>query len=358
VTDQSAELKPAVPELTDKELVALLADLLRPTDHISRPNLNVLRIALRDIEALKLNVKHFGYELSRRLQEIAPPRVVTSPPTVQFRSKASTQADMASDWVAYWAAQMKTGVVYHRKLWELCYALQAIYQHGHMVPEARGLGFGCGEEPLPSYLAAQGVAVTMTDLAPDDPRAQGWARTGQHAARLEKAFKPHLVDRASFDRNVALRYVDMTNIPDDLQNYDFCWSICALEHLGSIAQGLNFIENSLKTLRPGGLAVHTTEFNCFNNIETIDNWPCVLFQRKHFQEIVERLRGKGHNVAELDFDVGNQVLDKYIDVPPYPHQLPETMRRGWASGPQLKLVFDGFVITCFGLIICKGDHVC
>ena len=340
---------------TDQDLDALLNDLLRPTDEVSRPNTHALRVALRDIEALKLNVKSFGYELAARLHEIAPPRDVKSPPTVQLRSKASTQADIESDWVAYWADQIKTGVVYHRKLWELCYVLQAIHQHGYMIPQAKGLGFGCGEEVLPSYLAAQGVELTVTDLPPQDTRVKGWTETGEYTASLEKAFHSNLVDRASFDRKVKLRYVDMTDIPNDLRDYDFCWSICALEHLGSIASGLDFIENSLRTLKPGGLAVHTTEFNFFNDRETIDNWVTVLFQRKHFQQIAERLRAQGHSVAELDFDVGNQILDKFIDIPPYFNQLPESIRESWSPSAHLKLVCDGFVITCFGLIICKVE---
>jgi len=31
-------------------------------------------------------------------------------------------------------------------------------------------------------------------------------------------------------------------LPADLTGFDFCWSICALEHLGTIAQGLDFIK--------------------------------------------------------------------------------------------------------------------
>ena len=41
--------------------------------------------------------------------------------------------------------------------------------------------------------------------------------------------------------------------------------------LGSISQGLDFIENSLNTLVKGGISIHTTEFNFTNNEHTIDN---------------------------------------------------------------------------------------
>jgi SAM-dependent methyltransferase len=148
----------------------------------------------------------------------------------------------------------------------------------------------------------------------------------------------------------------MNAIPHTLGGYDFCWSVCALEHLGSIRQGLDFIENSLNVLRPGGIAVHTTEFNFLNDNETIDNWGTVLFQRKHFIEIHDRLTRAGHGVATLDFDIGNKVLDKFIDLPPYVHDLPESVRERWAGGSDhIKLMVDGFACTCFGLIVRKAD---
>jgi hypothetical protein len=148
----------------------------------------------------------------------------------------------------------------------------------------------------------------------------------------------------------------MRSLPSDLRDYDFCWSVCALEHLGSIAAGLEFVRNSLATLRPGGLAVHTTEFNFLNDHQTIDNWPTVLFQQKHFEELTEKLEGEGHCVSELDFDYGNKPLDKFIDLPPYIHDWPESRRDIWGEGHNhLKVGIDGFAVTCFGLIIRKAE---
>jgi hypothetical protein len=98
------------------------------------------------------------------------------------------------------------------------------------------------------------VRLTVTDMAPEEVRSKGWMNTDQHATTIDMLFMPHLIDRLTFDRNVALRYVDMKAIPSDLKDYDFCWSVCALEHLGSIAEGLAFVRNSPATLRPGGVA--------------------------------------------------------------------------------------------------------
>ncbi|MBN8966457.1 MAG: methyltransferase domain-containing protein, partial [Rhizobiales bacterium] len=220
----------------------------------------------------------------------------------------------------------------------------------------KGLAFACGEEPIPSYLASRGLRIVATDLAPDKVAGLGWAETGQHASTLDKLFYPKLVDRDAFDRLITLQYVDMNSIPDSLTGFDFCWSICSLEHLGSIKLGLDFIENSLRTLRPGGLAIHTTEFNILDKGDTVDNWPTVLFQRRHFEQIADRLRAQGHWVAPLDFDFGDGPIDNFIDVPPYDWDrlFAHGQLRAQKENPaHLKLVVDGFPVTCFGIVVRK-----
>ena len=37
--------------------------------------------------------------------------------------------------------------------------------------------------------------------------------------------------------------------------FDFVWSACAFEHLGSILNGLEFVVNSVKCLKPGGVVL-------------------------------------------------------------------------------------------------------
>jgi hypothetical protein len=332
-----------------------LDTLLALTKSSGEPNINALWKIAKDIENIKLNLKFFGYELAKDLAATLPPPRVVEPVTVGLTSKPSTQADIASDWVAYWCGQLHIARVFHRKVWEFAYALQAIHEQGHLKPGARGLGFGCGEEPLPSYLASVGVDVTVTDLDPEQSATLGWRDSGQHTSNLEKAFKPDIVTREAFERHVRLAYVDMNAIPSELRNYDFCWSICSYEHMGSIAKGVDFMGNAMDTLRPGGLSVHTTEFNFLNDVETIDNAETVLFQKRHFTEMAQRLRANGHWVAELDFDVGSDPIDKFIDLPPFLHDWQHHMKESWAdSNSHIKCAFDGFASTCFGLIAVKG----
>jgi 2-polyprenyl-3-methyl-5-hydroxy-6-metoxy-1,4-benzoquinol methylase len=321
----------------------------------SQPNANELTEKLRDISLSNLNIKTMGYDLARRLAGDLPVDRETTARHVGLASKPCTQEDMESDWVAHWCGQLHTPVVFHRKLWELAYVLQAIYENGHMREGAKGLGFGCGVEPLPSYLAAQGVLVTMTDLPAEAAKAAGWVDTNQHVATLNQAFQPHLVTEEAFDALVDLRDVDMNAIPNDLTDYDFCWSICALEHLGTLENGLSFIENSLRTLRPGGLSVHTTELNIDAEGGTINNWATVLFQRQHFEALATRLREQGHDVAELNFQYGKKPMDRFIDLPPFHHDLPSDMAE-WLGDPlHLKVGIDGFACTCFGIIVRKAS---
>jgi len=310
---------------------------------------------LTPAELAALNNKFFGYELARALADALPRREGLSPQTVNLVCKPSTQADLEADWVAYWAGELHIPVLFHRKLWELCYVLQALWERGCLEEGRRGLAFGCGREAIASYLAARGVFVTATDLAPQDARAQGWVGTQQHAGSTDYLYYDHLCDRAEFDRRVSWRSVDMNAIPADLRDYDFCWSVCAFEHLGSIEQGLSFVENAMATVKSGGIAVHTTEFNYLFEDKTMSKGSTVLFLRRHFEELRARLIARGHHVEILDFDVGAKALDRFIDTAPFPVGPRSNLLRFWQETVHIKVAVGGYPATCYGLIIRRGE---
>ena len=338
--------------IVDERLAELMA-LLRPD---ARPNVHRLRQIANAIEPLSLNIKQLGYGLADQMAAALPPRENTQARSVGLPNSLSTQAAIESDWAAHWCAELGIPVMFDRKIWESSFVLQVLHERDHLRSGARGLGFGCGTEALTSYLAARGVSVTATDQAPDAARRGGWTKSGQYTGSADQAFMPHLVDRATFDRQVEIRHVDMNDVPADLQNYDFCWSVCALEYLGSIEKGLRFVENSLATLRPGGLAVHTTEFNIRDDGPAIDNWPRVAFQRRHMDKMVARLRSKGHKIATFDYSLGTGPLDRFIDLPPFPHEMPETMAAWIGPQPHLKVALDGMIVTSIGFAVEKASN--
>lgn len=257
-------------------------------------------------------------------------------------SQGCTQSQMEDPAYAWWCEQIAEAPRMHRKQWEFCYILQVLARYGMLAPGLRGLGFGVGEEPLASIFAARGVSVVATDLAADQAQEKGWVDTAQHAASKEALNARGLCDPARFDALVDFRFLDMNAIDADLAGgFDFCWSACALEHLGSIDKGLDFIANSVDCLRPGGIAVHTTEFNCSSDSLTLDNDSTVLFRRKDLLRVAERLAAKGCRL-DFNFNLGDRPLDKYIDMPPY------------CADNHLKLRIAKWTSTSFGIIATKA----
>jgi SAM-dependent methyltransferase len=144
----------------------------------------------------------------------------------------------------------------------------------------------------------------------------------------------------------------MNDIPKDLHGkFDFCWSVCALEHLGTIDHGLRFVKESAKVLKPGGVAVHTTEFNYSQEEKTIDNWGTVLFRVKDFIKLKVQLERSDYIIPPVSFDVGSTPVDWFIDIPPYPGE--EGYYDKTMSPLHLKLMVDGFPTTCYGITFQK-----
>nr|OEJ80217.1 hypothetical protein A5482_06940 [Cyanobacterium sp. IPPAS B-1200] len=341
----------------NQDLKEFLSSLLHPVIK-GKPNVHELYITLREAKAIQLNIKNLGYLLATEMYERQESsNISANKRKVGLTSKLTTQEDIESDWVKYWCQCLHMRPIYHRKVWELCYVTQAIYENIGDNPPKKGLGFGCGEEPLASLFASWGHNVTVTDLHPEKVKGLGWDETAQHTDSLEKAYRQDLIDRETFEKNVSLQYVDMNEIPISFDNqYDYCWSVCAFEHLGSIQKGLDFVKNAMNVLKPGGIAVHTTEFNYTNEPETIDDWVTVIFQQKHIEQLANELKTNGYDVAPLDFSVGDGVLDRFIDVPPYAVGEGWLNKESWQDVNQsvhLKLSVDGIPCTCVGLIILK-----
>ncbi|MDP3400001.1 MAG: hypothetical protein Q8R97_02645 [Brevundimonas sp.] len=259
-------------------------------------------------------------------------------------SPACRQSQFETAWFSYWCEQLGAYPGYHRKLWELVFICQALHERKLLRPGSRGLGFGVGREPLSACFAARGCHITATDQAADEAVDTGWADSGQHALGKAALMRPDLCPPDVFDRSVEFRAVDMNAIPDDLVDFDFCWSACALEHLGSLKAGMDFIERSLGTLAPGGVAVHTTELNLTSDSETLSEGGTVLYRPRDFHELVRQLQAGGHRVMPLDLNAGNGPVDRYIDIPPY------------RNDPHLRLSVAGFVTTSVGLIVQKAGQ--
>lgn len=257
----------------------------------------------------------------------------------RLASRMCTQEQLDSPAFRAWAEELgETPDLLHRKIWEYCYIAQALDERGMLEPGRRGLGFAVGVEPLASLFVSRGVEVVATDMDPEEAAAQGWVGTNEHAAGLEAVNERQICDDALFADNCSFEPVDMNDIPTHLTGFDFVWSSCAFEHLGSIEHGIQFVVNAMRCLEPDGIAVHTTEFNCSSNDATLTEGGTVLFRRRDFEEIAKRLRADGHQI-DLDFTAGSLPADRHVDLPPYEQNV------------HLKLMYDQYVISSFGIVV-------
>src|ERR1700733_10380031 len=269
-----------------------------------------------------------------------------------LRSQLCSAESLRSPELRAWAERLRPlwanadgdrrDVMLHRKMWEWLFIAEALRERGLLAAGHRGVGFGVGQEPLVALFAAAGCDV----VAPDQPHASavasGWTdSTVEWAGGPEDLNAFGLCAAEEFEQRVAYRPVDMNALPADLHGFDFAWSSCALEHLGTLAAGMDFVVAQMACLRPGGVAVHTTEYLVASNDATVEAGGTVLYRRRDIEGLVQRLRRAGHDV-DMDYSLGSAPEDEHVDVPPY-------------TDVHLRTELAGFVTTSLALIVTKGD---
>ncbi len=234
-------------------------------------------------------------------------------------------------------AEIAQDKLFHRKQWEYIYILRALEQLCVLQPGFSGVGFGCGKEPLAAVMAKRGVDVICTDIAPREKGDAYWGSTN-----VRDYFYEGICSWEQFEKHVTFRAADMNAIPDDLGVHDFVWSSCAFEHLGSLQHGIDFVLNANKCLRPGGVAVHTTELNIGSDEDTFESEGLSLYRRKDIRRLKSAIEAQGNVLLPINFNTGTRELDRYVDLPPF------------NRNKHLKLmVEEKFVTTSIGLIVLK-----
>ena len=269
-----------------------------------------------------------------------------------LRSQLCSAASLRSPELRAWADRLRPmwasgdqdgrDVMLHRKMWEWLFIAEALRERGLLAPGRTGLGFGVGQEPLVALFAADGCELVATDQPQEAAVASGWTASEVEWAGGLDALNTHgLCPAAEFGRRVRFRPVDMNAIPADLRGFDFTWSSCALEHLGTLGAGADFVLGSMECLRPGGVAVHTTEYLVASNDETVEAGGTVFYRRRDIEALVARLRRAGHAI-DIDFTLGATPEDLHVDVAPY-------------TDVHLRTRLGGYETTSLALVITKGS---
>lgn len=266
-----------------------------------------------------------------------------SPPQLERPvSQLCTYEQMNSRYYSKLCAQLGLPADIHRKNWDCVFIYSAMVNYGILNQGARLLGFGVGGGPLPSAFARCGATILATGEPEEIIIGDAWRSIKPPAENPDPFYREDVMVSDLSETRVSFIPVDMRAIPRTLTGFDACWSSGALERLGGVRQGLSFIENSLDTLKPGGFAVHTTQFNLSSNDETLETRGLSLFRKRDIETIYQHLLALGHKVKPLNFYPGGTEIDAHIDAPPW-------------SCEHLKRYAAGYVTTSLGLIIQKSD---
>ena len=229
--------------------------------------------------------------------------------------------------------------VLHRKEWEFIYIIEKLKINNCLIRGSRGLGFGVGTEPLTSYFVSQGCEILATD-APEDLAEEGWKQTAQHASLIDHLWHPNIVDEQTFRKNCSFKPLDMNNYTEIPKDFNFHWSSCVIEHLGGIQKAHDFILESAQRLAPGGIGVHTTEFNLSSDRDTVDQPGTCILRGSDINRILESLRKSNIEFDTIVFDPGQHPYNYHVDAPPY-------------SEVHLRVQLEQFTATSIGLVVRK-----
>ncbi len=258
-------------------------------------------------------------------------------PTLQNPvSQICTAAQFAEDDFLRLMDAIKQQPRLHRKQWEYAYILRVLEQQELLRAGRTAVGFGCGGEPLSAVMAGLGMSVTTTEHPGYHPN--GEARSVSSAMDL---FYGGICAEEIFRHRVNFRAVDMTQLPPDLGEFDALWSCSALEELGSIAAGADFVLNSMRCLRRGGVGVFTTQLNLGNDQETIERPNLSVWRRLDILNLQARVVEAGHEMLPICLTAGQLPEDHIVDTPPYSNPV------------HLKILVDGHTVTSVGFAVRK-----
>jgi SAM-dependent methyltransferase len=144
---------------------------------------------------------------------------------------------------------------FHRKQWEFAQIFRTLQALGYLSPRTCGLSMGAGQERLMYAVARRAGHLTAVDLY-DSTSDWDTARTSE-PDRAVKAAAPFAIDPSS----LSARRMDMRELAFADRTFDFCYSSCAIEHIGDRPDFLRHLREVRRVLKDDGVYVLTTEFH-------------------------------------------------------------------------------------------------
>jgi SAM-dependent methyltransferase len=207
----------------------------------------------------------------------------------------------------------------HRKEWEFAQAVYGLRKLRRLCPEATALGLGCGHEPVIFFLAGRLREVVATDLYEGDFAAR---EADPRILRDPEAFAPFAYPR---DR-LRVRRMDARAIDYPAESFDIVFSFSAIEHFGPRRDQRQCLAEIRRVLRPGGVAVITTEI-ILNAWGRHDEY----FRREELLESLIPGTGLALAGGEFSFVTSRATLAALVRLPEEVERRPHLVLRRWRT---------------------------
>lgn len=224
---------------------------------------------------------------------------------------------------------------FHRKQWESAMIFLALRQAGKLRQDSLGLSMGGGKELIMYALAQHVKQLVVTDLYATETT---WdcAKTEDPDAFVKKN-KPFPVD----DTKLKALRMDMRQLDFPDHSFDFCYSTCAVEHIGRREDFLKHFNEVARVLKDDGAYVFTTEVLYGN--QTIKDEHNYVFSLQELHEIF----AESNLIPQEEFDA--RITRHKIN-----HPVPSNLRNLSHFVPEL--FTDRFLQESPHIQLMRGKH--
>jgi SAM-dependent methyltransferase len=191
----------------------------------------------------------------------------------------------------------------HRKDWEWALGIIAMRRFGKLNEKSTAIGVGSGREAILFYLANKVKHVYATDLY----KVKDWIEAApSDFPENPKKYAPFPYKE---DALTVMR-MDGTKLEFPSESFDIAFSFSSIEHFGggkNHSGALRSLREMERVLKPGGLAVITTEY-IINDKEH----PEFFNRRTIYSDLIDKLE-RLKLVEPLDLRITSKTLDTVID---------------------------------------------
>ena len=234
---------------------------------------------------------------------------------------------------------------FHRKQWESAMIFLALKERRKLNSNAMGLSMGGGKELIAYALAPHTKQLVITDLYEMNTE---WdcAKTDDPDSYIRRN-KPFPVD----DAKLAAQRMDMRDLRFADKTFDFCYSTCAIEHIGGTHDFLRHFNEVARVLKEDGVYVFTTEILFVTT--TIRDDHNYVFSLEELRELL----ASSNLATEEPFDAR---LSAHTANYPQPSTLKQLAHAGpdalvqkvLQEGPHIQLLRGKHPFTC-GIIVAR-----